>query len=249
MIKISFYLLSAEETFTLTKRIIEIIKKRMSKDEFALLLLPVLEEALNKLSDALRKIANKEMTRLISEADEVRDAAFLALRDYIKANSNKPDKKVKTAANKLLEVVRKVGFSLHREGDTVETALLHSLFAELDKPDCTKALNAVNAVDWYASLKEAQAGFEKVNDKKVQDESGKEIPLVGENKKVISKYLIPLLGYLEVKAELSDNEFKVTADQCDEVIEGVITIARARNTRRINSTEEETEVIEQQTEE
>ena len=239
MNNLSFYMLSAEESLTVSSKIKEIITEGLNGDEFCGKVLPLVNNTNSKLSEAIGSSTIQSFTVKLSAADDEQDGAFIGFRDYVKAFTNNPDKEKQAAANKLLEVIKIIGWSLWNEGYIKESALLKVLFKELEKDENIKAMNTINVMDWYDHLKVKHSAFEAVDQQKITAEAEKDTPLISCTKKELTKYINPLLGYIELLAETDKGDYALVAAKLDEAIAGVMTIARSRQTRKENDSTEE----------
>lgn len=233
---LSFYLLSAEESLTTSTRISEIIKQGLNEDAFANILLPKITNATAQLSEAIGRNKKQTYTQQLNVNDEARDKAFIGFRDYVKAFTHLPDPTKQSAAYQLYEIISQVGWSLYGEGYVAESALLNALFTELDKGEHQQAIETIGALEWYQNLKESNATFESTYRLKVESEAERETTMVGEIKRDLAKFINPLIDYIYLNAELIEGNFSTVAGQLDELISSVMSIARARQTRKENAT-------------
>ena len=241
MKKISFYMLTAEETFTVSNRFTVVFDNCISEDAFFQKLAPKIKSANNKFSLALNRITDKQITIELAEADTARDTAFIGFRDYAKAFLSNPGAKKKKAANKLIKLIKKIGWSIWNEGYMTETAQLKSLIAELKDKEYQAAMKTIEATEWFDNMVTTQKAFEELYGVKVVKEAGYDSPLISEIKAELTHYINPLLGYIEILAEVDGNPYKETALQLDEIISEAMSVARSRKTRNDNSKEDNDE--------
>ncbi|MGQ1948286.1 DUF6261 family protein [Geofilum sp. OHC36d9] len=239
MNNLSFYLLSAEEILIVSTKIKEIITENLSSDLFCSKVLPLITSANANLSEAIGRDTIQSYTHELSVADDEQDDAFIGFRDYVKAFTNNPDSEKQAAANTLIDVIKKIGWSIWSEGYVNESALMKVLFAELDKEENMTAMTAIGATDWYEHLKTKHAAFEALGQQKITAEAGKDTPLTSSTKKELAKYINPLLSYIELLADMEGGAYTLAANELDEAIAEVMTIARSRQTRKNNAVSEE----------
>lgn len=241
MQNLSFYLLNTEETHTVARRLTAFLNSDLSADEFVAEVYPLLNDTISDLTMVLNRIQDKEHTIKLAEDDEARDNAFIALRDYFKAFVNNPNEEMQHAAQKLTNLTRQMGWSMWDDGYVVESANLNSYIAKLEEENNQQYMQTISAISFFEYLKSCQDRFEETNSQKVNIEAATEAPLLKETKKKIAKYLVPLLSYIELRAEIRGGVYKTTADKADEVISGIMSIARARQTRKENAADKEEE--------
>ena len=235
MINLAIHLLNTEECCTLSERLLSIFKTDLPKDSAVKKVLPFLEKLDDDLKAIMAKISNTEDTENIAEKDKARDIAFILFRDYCKAFTNMPDPAQAAAAAKLADLIRKLGWTLYTEGYTEQTALLNGLFEALEEPEYTGAAVTIKAESLVANLKSAHAAFEAAVALKAQTRASQnDIPLIGGCKQRMGRYLKPLLYYIELMTDVDPKNFANANAKITEVTEAIMTVARARETRRIN---------------
>jgi len=238
MEKISFYMLANEELSIVSDRTVQILESELSHDSFISLVLEPLKNNNSNFSEALGRIVNKDYTIKISAADGKRDSSFIGFRDYCKAFLNSAEAKSRAAAKKLVILMKQVGWTLYNDGDTVESAKLNTLISKINNPEYSKAIKVINAESWFDNVVKDQQNFEAIIQKKIEEEAGKEVPLIMETKSQIKRLLPPVLDYIELRAELSGNGYIGTMNKLNEAISEIMSVARARHTRRENNNEE-----------
>jgi hypothetical protein len=238
MKNLSIYLLNPEEIFTLLKRLIVILRATLSNDSFIGRVLPSLEILETKLSGIVGRILNNEFTKKLAESDDARDQAFIGFRDYCKACLNHNDSVIQEAAAKLVSLLERYGWTLYNEGYTVQSGKLNSLIEELSEADYQAAITTINGGIWFDTIRNAQSAFEAINKLKEEKEAEKNVPAIAEVRKETVKYLQPVLSYIELLAELDSEAYSEVEKELTEIINGMMAIARARQTRKANETVE-----------
>ena len=239
MKKISVNILNTEECYMLNKRLTDVFETELKKDFAVTTVMPHLVQLDSDLSVILSKISQTNYTKPLAERDQARDRAFISLRDYCQAFVYDPDSIKSAAAKRLTEFIHKIGWTLYKQGYTEQTASLETLIDALNEPENAKAIIAIDATDRVNTLKTANVAFEETLKLKAEAEARKDVPRLDECKKKILRYLKPLLTYLGLMADVSDNKsYSAVAAEVDEAIEYVMTVAQARHTRRENENTE-----------
>ena len=234
MKNVSIYILNVEECYALNERLMNVFKADLARDVFVGKLLPILVELNADLSAIMANTGSSTLTKQLADRNRARDAAFTGFRDYCKAFINAPDPVQSAAAGKLVALIRKIGWSLHRQGYTEQTASVEALNEALAEPEYAQAVSAIKAESWVQGLLETNAAFEVVVKKKNESIAFKDIPPINECKRKMVKYLKPLLSYLEIMAELEPKTHADAVTKLSEEIEYVMTAAKARRTRKEN---------------
>lgn len=158
--KIPFSKLSIEAVFELANQCAKSFSEKHPEDPILSIPLADLQEPMKKAKLAIASSRKKELTEEISEADFKRDRAFVGFRKYIEAFQFKDwNPEAQRAAANLIRIIEKHGKSLYREGLTVQSALLASLFADLDTDSVKTDLETLNVSEWLNHLKKLQMEF------------------------------------------------------------------------------------------
>ncbi len=234
MKEFNFSIFSSDELYTLSDRTVQCMNDSGLEDPFNDKVTECLVSNNADLSKAIGRNLKSELTPEILSADEKRDKCFVGMRDYVYAFRNSTNQSKAEAANRLSAKIENQGWTLYRLSLPKQTASMNALFAELDKPESQADIATLAATDWYADAKNSQTNFESVYQTKVNKESEVNIPLMKESTRYIRFFLKGLYSYIEVNTELTPATYKVISDKLDKIITDVSTIARARQTRKIN---------------
>ena len=238
MKKLPFSLLSSNELFTTSSRINEACKLSLSSDIYVSNLCSSIDQGNNDLSKGLGKSLNSDFTPLLLVQDQVRDNAFIGLRDFFTSYSHSSDPAKAAAGRNLTAIFENIGNSAYRLGYVVETSKINSLIANLSVPAAVKDMECVGATEWFAQLKTSQLEFEKIYNTKIVTESAIDYPLVKDARVRISRYLKGLMNYIEINTDLDEAKFGSTCDKINEIITEIVAIIRSRETRSENKKEE-----------
>ena len=231
--ELSITYLSSSELLTTSERINVIISEALSEQPFVTRISGVMKTDIGKLQESMGKDKSSVYTGKMAGKDAERDAAFLALRDFAKANANRSDNQVSTAANVIINRIKKHGWTLYSLGYSDQTANLNLLFEDLDAPDAVSAMQVIGADSWYADLKNAQAEFENTYKEKVSSEAQEDYLRLREAFTVLGRHLNVLLDTIGLLQELDETgNIDTVVQQINEVITDVMTTARARRTRQ-----------------
>jgi len=235
MKKLPFSILSSTEIYSVTNRIAEACKLAVKDNEYIKELCELLIEGNNNLRKGLGRTFNSEFTSVLLHYDELRVNAFIGMRDYIHACCNNGDEIKEKAASYLSSILEAVGNTLYSLPYSEESTKLDLLFEKFDASAAREAIATINATDWLERLKTRQADFEKVYHSKVETEAGIDFPLLKTSKNTIKFYLKGLLNYIETNSKKDTARFSSLEDQINEIITDIVTLARARGTRKENA--------------
>lgn len=158
---INYSLFPSDEFFTFAKAAIAIVELR--KD-----LIPGVQpfyaktvESLTEYQSALERERKSPFTKLLAEKDAARDAAFMAFRTLAEAAGYRAKPGWPAASSKIVEIIRRQGWSAASLGYKAETAAITSIISEV-KTKCAEELTLIKASDWLDELEAAQQAFEVV---------------------------------------------------------------------------------------
>jgi hypothetical protein len=230
MKNLPFSILNPNELYTISCRIVEASMDAFSSNAYVTTLCERIERGNRDLAKGLGRSLNSEFTSVLLDKDQVRDNAFIGLRDYIRAFCHSSDTEKATAATTLAIIFENVGNTVYTMGYAVETAKLNILIGNLSSPLAQQAIATIDATEWFEHLKTGQMEFEKVYKTKVETEAFIDYPLVKDAKEKISRYLRALLSYIETNSDLDAAQYAAPKDIINEIITKIVSTARARNT-------------------
>jgi len=234
MKNLPFSMLSSNELYTTSCRIVEACKLSLSGNEFVSTLCSSVDMGNSDLGKGLGKSLNSDFTPLLILRDQARDNAFIGLRDFASSFSHSNDEGKAAAGKNLTGIFDTTGNSAYSMGYSVETAKLNSLIMNLSTPASLKDMESIGAIEWFEQLKTCQVEFEKVYNSKIDTESAINFPLIKDARDRITKYLKALLSYININTELDPVKYGPVSDKIDEMITEIVAIARARKTRKGN---------------
>ncbi|MFA8434263.1 MAG: DUF6261 family protein [Marinifilaceae bacterium] len=243
MIKsISFHLLRVDDYHTLGNRIEEVISKMVQEDPQLQELTNQLRQNLKKLDEAYLKPTTKYLTSSVEKADERRDNAFMAYRNYLEACSRRQVEGWPEAAGLLLEVLNQHGYSLHRESYDTQTSRMNNLIGDIkSKPNLMAATETIALGPWLEEMDQANQNFETVYSQRnettsqpIEVNSEEACRAIRENIKLLFKY-IEVMVSLNIHPEYTD-----MVHQINGYVTQVMARLRSRKTRNENQKQEQT---------
>lgn len=225
--KIPFSTLSIETTMDLAKQCCEAISASHAEDPILSTPLESLEEPIKRAKLAIASSRKKELTEEINEADFRRDRAFVGFRKYVEAFQFKDwDRNAQKAAANLIGIIEKHGKSLYREGLTVQSALLASLFEDLDDELAKADLATLGVEEWLNHLKKLQDAFSTMIQRRDELEAKKDIPTKADAKAELVKALNILLSGLDFLTNTQSTKYGGIGNLINQIIERIVTSQR-----------------------
>lgn len=177
-----------------------------------------LDAANLKLSEVIKR--TKAESDLM-EKDEVRDDKVRGLYYLLNGFLYHPTKKIKEAAQSLMEVFNKYGLNVTRESYASESSLLGSLLLDLAKPEFADAIATLSGcADLIAQLQAAQTDFEQA---RIAYETDKAKEGMVANATAVKKEVISILNnkivvYLRAMEQVNPETFGVFAGTIAQII-------------------------------
>ncbi len=203
-INIDTHSLDTSTLIAFAKFLTEKAQTVISDDTFLTELLNLIKSDINETQEIVSK--GGQVSSGISSAvrDSLRDEAFVALRDYVKACANRHIAETSEAAKFILDIFKKHGWSINRLDDEMQSEKLNELILELKTDQASKALNKINAGVWFRDLEEAQNEFENQENNHQYD--AHDYQNLSNAKAHLNKHLSVLLDCIEVMYEISPHE-------------------------------------------
>lgn len=221
--KIPFSTLSLESILELAQQCGEALSAKHSEDPILSAPITDLNEPMQKAKLAIASNRKKELTEEINEADFRRDRAFVGFRKYIEAHQFKDwDKNAQKAAANLVTIIERHGKSLYREGLTLQSALLASLFEDLKNDQAQEDLDTIGAKEWLKHLTDLQEAFSDMVKRRDELEAKKDIPTKADAKAELVKKLSVLLSGLDFLTNTQSTKYGETGKLINGIAERII---------------------------
>lgn len=176
-------------------------------------------------------------TELLAAADDARDKAYLRFRNKITDALLDDGPPVVAAAERIEAILRARGFSLQDEPDSDQSVLSEALFQDLDNPQSTADLTAIDATDRLATWQTRQqeyAALEADAKKAAADKEQNKLPPIKDVRRLLRFDLALLRNTLELWERRHPDTHGALAAECSEHIAAAVATARARRTREQN---------------
>ena len=223
--KVPFSTLSINQLLELANQCGEALSAKHAENPTLSIPLKDLEEPIQKVKLAIANSRKDELTEEINEADFRRDRAFVGFRKYIEAFQFKDwDRSSQRAAANLIGIIEKHGKSLYREGLTVQSALLASLFEDLDTEQAKEDLASLDVAEWLNHLKNLQTEFSGMIQRRDDLEARKDIPTEADAKAELVKALSVLLSGLDFLTNTQSEKYSEIGKLINAIIERVLAI-------------------------
>lgn len=225
-------MLNSNEAHISASRIYKITMDLIPDDPFLKTVGALLTPNFNDLSVIISRTNDSTYVKLLEKKDDTRDGRFVGLRDFCKAMAGDENPALSTPGKFLVDIFKELGWSMHREGYSVESSLLKSLIEKFEKAPVSTYVTAIGATARLASLKTAQSDFENTFNNKVDAKAKEVYPKMQECRRRVARYLGGILSYIDLMAETKGGNYQIAANKIDEVITEFGAMARNRQTRK-----------------
>ncbi|MBI9063864.1 MAG: hypothetical protein JEZ14_17915 [Marinilabiliaceae bacterium] len=233
MIKpILYALLTKEEFYTLTKRILQTIQVSELDEPVKVLLTGRIGAPLQIYEASLNRDNGNPLTKRVEEKDAIRDHRFLGLRAQVEAHTYHWEAPKQEAAKTLMEIIRRHGWGLHNSGYKKQTAQQGALIQELETEPASSHLQNLALEEWFEQMVAAGQDFERILQDREAADSRQVVTLV-DSRKALYNDLQATLSYVESQMAFAPTEpLQQLINTINEIITGVTSTAKARHTRR-----------------
>ena len=232
---VNYALIPSADLNTFAKRIVAISEAKLNSEMVLEPFLSQLKAAQADFAQVFLRSTSDPFTPLLEKADEERDNAFLALRYYLESCTYQTKEGWSEAAEKLMSIVRKHGYSVHRKRFKVESTALNALVSEMEAH--STELTTLLAKELVDTLKAKQDAFENLV---------KERSMTASDENATTKKLRPdlitairnLFSITNLHAQTSaNNNYMSLANSLNELITETMSVARAARTRSSSTSE------------
>ena len=234
-------ILTVSDVVNLTDNVLKITLPATDSDSKFSNLYMKNKQIFDRLVKNQKSTLKSEFTDDLIQGDKNRDLAFICIRDIIGGISLCLIPEMAEKAIKLNSIIEKIGANIFRLSYKTESALLLTLFVEFDKPENQQLLSDLGILQYYQSLKEAQAAFDSLSaqrsDEKTLQSNGSEAATMVVAEMIPA--LTSLVDMLQLYAELEGGIYSEMFNRVVTCINETNAVARARKTRKQNKPEEE----------
>ena len=238
MNSLNYSLLSNDLLYTMTKHVMTAFDGLNLDNSPLKPLVSKASAAFNQFGLAFERETTNGYTKVFEQLDEVRDEDYLGFRCYIEAWSHRSDVVKREAANKILDVIRRHGWSATILGYKAETTALSSMISEL-RNKLQAELTLLTADEWLGEVEKSEAAFEA----KVQESASNaptNVPTLGSTRPDLVKALRNLFAMIDLIAPSETSvEFATLISTLNSHISDAMTSAKAAATRTANQKAEE----------
>lgn len=225
MMDIPYSLLSLSRLADLASQINTIVKKKHPKEpmlkQFGYSLDNACQETLKTLGDD----AGSDFAAKVREADQERDQAYKALRNFVKAGTYRLNATYRETAEKVFATMVRRNLQLYNFSYAEQSTSMKLLLSDLKELEADVQL--LKGAAWVKELEESQKSFEEVYADRVSSEASQSTLTNAEAKKTLVPALDILLNALMVlNASGQPEGIANTVDEVETIIQKTVAEVR-----------------------
>lgn len=217
--------LTSEELVVIAERLMQVVNTTSLKDTLENRIKKT-TDASNVLSESLNESLSNVYASRVQQADLIRDDAFQAFKYGVLSASYRTEPSIKAAGEKLVEIVRKRGFSLYNLGYIAQSEAMRSLVEDLNK--CAQEISRAGVADLLEEMLNAHDQFNEVYHEKINEGSQSETPQVVVWKTELSKQITLFLNHVELLEEDQEDGVEKLVDKLNTIITDMMKQAKDR---------------------
>ena len=163
------------ETSDLAVNASKIITKHAIEDAYLTLLGTELGNTGSEMESSIATSRKKQLTEELAAADDKRDNGFNALKSFTEGYIKWGIEAYAPYAIKVWDVIKRHGLALDKESYEEQSALMESLFIDLEKAELTEAITILKQEEIVAYTKQSHIDFAALYQQSLEVEAGKEI--------------------------------------------------------------------------
>ncbi|MFN8255670.1 MAG: DUF6261 family protein [Bacteroidales bacterium] len=247
MQKIVFYpsIFTPEESNSMAKQLIVAVDSSKSADEILLKAKAALETTNGKLTSTLKALLANPFTQQLNNADGWRDSVYVGGRNAIEAYTHWVfDTAKKEAAERLIEVVNRHGWSLQNFNYQKQSSATNSLLKELQSVKNQADLASLGLSTWYEELSKAQQNFENLFNLKAGAKNSKESIEKRDAQIPVNQDIEKLVTYINsiIMFKNDNEEWNKIYNEIEGIVKQMSAAARARRSIQNKPEESKTKV-------
>ncbi len=224
-----------DERVTLINRVVPSLEAiSPEKDSFLPEIVAALASSQEELAFAMSRQRSSKLTQKMKEADDLRDNAIVLIKDALSYYSRKKSGGYAAAALLLLEKFEEAFSSVNLENNTLETNRINIFLESIADDSFTAAITTLNLNTEIEDLREGNEQYEALRKERAQLKEEDDLPLLVPSRRKFNKNLSFLEEYLSFKIDVGSTLHQNLADEVTVPITEIMTVARARETRKDN---------------
>ncbi|MEI6754971.1 MAG: DUF6261 family protein [Paludibacter sp.] len=231
----NFSLFPIEELYSFSKKSVILIDEKKTTVPAVEPFLSNTKTRLEEYKSALDREAKNPLIKIRTQKATNQIDAFMALRKQAESAFTRKKAGVAEAANTIIDIIRKYGWSVQKFGQKTRLTQLDGLIAEL-KTKHSGEVATIGATELLEELEQAQADFLEADTNVVRSENNSSDPTVTETRQPLSDSLKQMFQIISLQ-EVAAPSVSVTAliASLNELITTSLATVKATDTRSQNA--------------
>jgi Family of unknown function (DUF6261) len=231
----NFSLFPSEELYSFSKKSVILIDEKKTTISAVEPFLSNTKTRLTDYKSALDREAKNPLIKIRTQKATNQIDAFMALRKQAESASTRQKAGVAEAANTIIDVIRKYGWSVQILGQKTRLTQLDGLIAEL-KTKHSAEVATIGATELLEELEQAQADYLEADTNVVRSENNSSDPTVTETRQPLTESLKQMFQIISLQ-EVSAPSASVSAliASLNELIITSLATVKASDTRTENA--------------
>jgi len=244
MKKIPYTIFSNNALYTIAKDLIALIENSqiLTMGLGVEVFMNLVKIAFTNFQNALMRNATDPLTVAIDNADQLRDASFIAFKKYLEACLYSQEEGWQQAAQQINNSIERYGKELYKYGYAEETAALKNLLKELTSEPLLSSVSKLEGTRWVDSIKTNQTNFENLVLQRASVISTNNNTLADSRKPLVIG-LRNLLNMIDLQQQATNKpELTILVEQINNLIAKDVSSVRISNSLADNKSVEEPSV-------
>lgn len=231
----NFSLFPSEELYSFSKKSVILIDEKKTTVPAVEPFLSNTKTRLEDYKSALDREAKNPLIKIRTQKATNQIDAFMALRKQAESASTRKKAGVAEAANTIIDIIRKYGWSVQKFGQKTRLTQLDGLIAEL-KTKHSAEVDIIGATELLEELEQAQADYLEADTNVERSENNSSDPTVTETRQPLTESLKQMFQIISLQ-EVSAPSASVTAliASLNELITTSLATVKASDTRTENA--------------
>ena len=230
----NFSLFPSEELYSFSKKSVILIDEKKTTVPAVEPFLSNTKTRLEDYKSALDREAKNPLIKIRTQEATKQIDAFMALRKQAESASNRKKAGVAEAANTIIDVIHKYGWSVQKFGQKPRLTQLEGLITEL-KTKYSTEVGLIGATELLEELEQAQADYLEADTNVVRSENNSSDPTVTETRQPLTdslKQMFQIISLQEVAAPSASVSALIAS--LNELITVSLATVKASDTRAEN---------------
>lgn len=184
-----------------------------------------------------RSLANA-LSKEISLSDEIRDTSLSLIEEAFNHNKKKRNPELREAAEVVETIFNEAFSGINIDNNTEETVGLDRFLPAMSSPEAVAAIEKLNLTFEMSDLNEHHPKFKELSAQRAEMKESDTTPRVVPSRKELHQNLDAMVELINFHVREGSSEHIAAAEKLNGVLSEITALAKARETKKENSTAE-----------